>query len=214
MSAPNFYMRNAKRYFVLDNEQIEDMGDWQDTLTFLCDTAYDLGFDMLTNKDYVKEIEGRNNDNYRDYYGSVIPCVYEQSFDDKWKGTWIVELVPLFRNGYWEGGCLDYSIRLWTGYGDNVWNDEATNMDSLRKYEVNDYLNYLKDYEGKEIDELEIAILMEQIQRLIEDAVNKFYEFAEATGIDEYAKAWQASNGEAGYTNLSAIKRRAQQKGA
>ena len=54
--------------------------------------------------------------------------------------------------------------------------------------------------------------LLKQIDEIIAKATDKFYEFAENCGIDEYAKAWQASNGEAGYTNLSEIKRKARKE--
>lgn len=207
MGAPNFALRNAKRYFII--EEPEDAEFWwvHDTNDYLAEKAVEHGFEWLENDEWRKEIE-RCSDICRDYCATALECLYETHFTDKFGGYWKASLVPLVRSGYYAHACLDFYIELRTEYGENLKNEDATNVEVLKDV-IMDYFEYLKNYEGKEIAAGDGTELLKQIDEIIAKATDKFYEFAEDCGIDEYAKAWQASNGEAGYTNLSEIKRKA-----
>lgn len=217
MSAPNFYLRNAKRYFVATEPSEEDENYshfWFDELQdYLAETAEELGFEAITNKAFVKEYQQHHVNAYgmRDYCGSIVPACFECDENDWYDGYWRVRLIPVVRSGYYSGAVLDFCIELRTEYGEDLYNEDVFSGDVLDD-EINCYFEWLRENEGKVIEESEYYKLKDLIEGLIERATAKFYEFCEASGLDEYVKAWQCSNGEAGYTNLSEIKRRAGKK--
>jgi hypothetical protein len=93
------------------------------------------------------------------------------------------------------------------GYWEDLENEDAYCVNTLKSV-IADYLGYQRDCRGEDVQDGEGTELLKKVDELIDKVTNKFYKWAEDTGIDEYAKAWQAGNGEAGYTNLSEIKRK------
>lgn len=215
MSAPNFCLRNANRYFIAPEPEEEYSEFFYDDLKE--DATYvakehgfeGIGGDMY--KQYLREVEGKSNGAYNDYYATALPCSFECSRTDKYDGSWECELIPLIRSGYYAGANLDFYIKIIDPTGEHMENVDALNG-AVHEDVINDYLHYLEDYEDQELDGSDAYAMKEIVDDLIEQATSKFYEFAEATGWDEYARAGLFSNGEAIYTNLSEIKRKAGRK--
>lgn len=207
MGAPNFALRNAKRYFIIEEPEEADYWFWDDAREEITHIAVDKhGFEWLENDELRNKIARR--DSLNSYPAEALPCYFEVERRDKFDGLWRATLVPMLRGGYYNGACLDFYIHLRTEYGEDLENEDALNKDVVSEV-VCDYFDYLRDYENTETNASDMADMLDLIDSILADAIDKFYEWAEDCGIDEYAKAWQGSNGEAGYTNLSEIKRKA-----
>ena len=194
MSARNFYLRNANRYFVAPEEECEDYDFVIDDLSCV---ASGTCFEWCNNREWLREVEKKAN-RLRDYYGCAIPYYYECEKKDKFGGVWRVTIVPLLRSGYYAGANLDFHIELRTEYGEDLYNEDALNKDVLAET-INDYYEYLRDYECIDTTSGDAFDLMDLIDEITEQATDKFYEFAEATHWDEYGCLGTFSNGEAIY---------------
>lgn len=210
MSAPNFYLRNAKRYFVAKENDEEENHFWFiDTKDYLADIAASVGINPFPYEGTLKEVEQKANDNTQYYYASALHNCYEQTYTDKFGNVWTCYMYPCLRQGYYSGAVLDYYIELMTP-------DETYTLDNEDVFSSKYVGEFVKDYctwdaqYGEDYTTEDKVAIAAQLASLIENAERKFEEFAEASGLDEYAKAWQASNGEAGYTNLSEVKRKAE----
>lgn len=205
MATRNFWLRNAKRYFVAAPDEDDDPIWWYEDLTInLQGVAEHVGFEKYISKcysEYLSKVERRNE-------ASSIKCVYEQSQDDIWQGSWECELIPLVRSGYYSGAVLDFAIKVVSPTGEELTDSDVLNGNCIEEL-VHDYAEYLTDYEGEEVTEGQQMTLFENVRGLIEQVTNKFYEFAEQSGLDEYALKGVFSNGEDVYVNLSEIKRKA-----
>ena len=207
MSAPNYALRNAKRYFIIEEPEDADYWFWNDTKEDIANIAVEKhGFQWLENEDWRKKI-GRS-DRLDSYPADALECYFEVEKKDKFNGVWRATLVPIVRSGYYQHACLDFYIELRTEYGDDLENEDALNKDVIAET-INDYYEYLRDYEQEDPTTGDAFELMDLVDSVLADAIEKFYAWAEDCGIDEYTKAWQGSNGEARYTNLSEIKRKA-----
>ena len=141
MSAPNFYQRNANRLFVIEPEQCEDMGLWQDTMTDLTDIAMEHGFEH-NNNSYIR---GFMHESYgSSYHASQFGCMWRESIEDKLGNYWNVHLVPVIRSGYFAGACLDFCIEL-TSECSDVLNDEDVFNGNAIEDTIDDYLHWLQD---------------------------------------------------------------------
>ena len=208
MSAPNFALRNAKRYFIIEEPEDADYWFWNDTKEDIANIAVNRhGFEWLENDDIRKQIERQDNLS-GSYYAQTLPCYIEKEYTDQLGNTWSAMLVPMVRNGYFAHACLDYYIRLSSP-------DEMYTLDNEDVYEtkyvgafIEDFCSWDAQY-GDEYKTDDMVTIGVQLSRLVKSLEDQFYAWAEDCGIDEYAKAWQCSNGEAGYTNLSEIKRKA-----
>lgn len=194
MATRNFYLRNAKRYFVAPEQECEDYDFVIDDLSCV---ASGTGFEWCNNREWLREVEKKAN-RLRDYYGCAIPYYYECEKKDKFGGVWRVTIVPLLRSGYYAGANLDFHIELRTEYGEDLYNEDALNKDVLAET-INDYYEYLRDYECIDITSGDAFDLMDLIDEITEQATDKFYEFAVATHWDEYGCLGTFSNGEAIY---------------
>lgn len=194
MATRNFYLRNAKRYFVAPEQECEDYDFVIDDLSCV---ASGTGFEWCNNREWLREVEKKAN-RLRDYYGCAIPYYYECEKKDKFGGVWRVTIVPLLRSGYYAGANLDFHIELRTEYGEDLYNEDALNKDVLAET-INDYYEYLRDYECIDITSRDAFDLMDLIDEITEQATDKFYEFAVATHWDEYGCLGTFSNGEAIY---------------
>jgi len=207
MATRNFWLRNADRYFVATEPDEEEYNEFwfDDTLDDLSETATNcFGFSSMYGfayKNYLRGVETRNE-------ARAVPCSYEQSQDDIWEGDWTCELIPLVRPGYYSGGVLDFSIKVVSPTGEELTDSDVLNGNCIEDL-VHNYAEYLTNYEGEEVTEGQQMTLFENVRGLIEQVTNKFYEFAEQSGLDEYALKGVFSNGEDVYVNLSEIKRKA-----
>jgi len=209
MGAPNFALRNAKRYFIIEEPEDADYWFWNDAKEDITNIAVDKhGFQWLENDDLRKEIE-RGDSLSRSYCAETLQCYVEQEYKDKLGNTWRAMLVPMLRSGYYTGAWLDFYISLHSP-------DETYTLIGQDVYEtkyvgafVEDYCEWDSQY-GDYYTTDDMVTIGLQLTRLVEQLESTFYEWAEDCGIDEYAKVWQGSNGEAGYTNLSEIKRKAE----
>ena len=111
MGAPNFALRNAKGYFIIEEPEDADFWWAHETNDYLAEKAVEHGFEWLENDEWRKEIE-RCSDICRDYCATALECLYETSFTDKFGYTWRATLVPLVRSGYYAHACLDFYIEL------------------------------------------------------------------------------------------------------
>lgn len=204
MATRNFYLRNAKRYFVAPEQECEDYDFVIDDLSCV---ASGTGFEWCNNREWLREVEKKAN-RLRDYYGCAIPYYYECEKKDKFGGVWRVTIVPLLRSGYYAGANLDFHIELRTEYGEDLYNEDALNGD-VHDEVINDYLDYLRDYENEEPTEQDAMAIKDALAKLIEEAIGKFYEFAEATGWDEYISGGTFSNGEGVYINKTKLAEKA-----
>lgn len=212
MGAPNFALRNAKRYFIIEEPEDADYWFWNDAKEDLTNMARERGFEWLENDEWKKQIE-RKSDICRDYCAEALPVFTEEEFMDRYDNTWNVTLVPLVRSGYYAHACLDYYIKLNAGHWEDLENEDVYCAETLKSV-IADYLEYQRDCRGEDIEAGEGTELLKKVDELIAKVTERFYEWAENTGIDEYAKAWQGSDGVAGYTNLSEIKRKAVEEAA
>lgn len=210
MGAPNFALLNTKRYFIIEEPENAEFWFWNDVKEQLADKAVELGFEWLENDEYRKQV-GRKSNICRDYCAEALPVYFQVERKDKFDGLWRATLVPLVRNGYYANANLDFYIVLRTEYGEDLENEDALNKDVISEV-ICDYFDYLRDYENTETTAGDMADLMDLIDDVLAGAIDKFYEWADKSGVDEYVKAWQASNGEAAYTNISEIKRKAKQQ--
>lgn len=203
MATRNFYLRNADRYFVKETDEccFDEVYE-MDELSWL---AEEHGFEICTNENWVREIERKSN-NLRDYYATALHCYYECECRDQFDGTWRVGIVPLVRGDYYTGANLDFYITLRTEYGEDLHNEDVFNIDRLKDC-VADYLYSLDNFaEGDGCKVLGV------ISKLTEEAIGKFYEFAEATGWDEYILWGTFSNGEGVYINKTKLAEKALKK--
>lgn len=213
MAARNFWLRNANRYFVAtmpDDCGCDDFW-FDDEVNYLGETAESVGFAPCHSKEWKKDIERRANSTMRDYYASVIPFNYEADYTDDYDWTWRVELIPLLRSGYYEGGVLDYYIRLCSPDGDQAEDEELT-FRTISEM-VKNFIDYRAAYDEQIPPEHGVSLIM-QSQALIKQAEDKFYEFAEASGLEEYILGGTFSNGEGVYINKSELEKRALKKEA
>lgn len=208
MGATNFALRNAKRYFIIEEPEDADYWFWNDAKEDITNIAVNKhGFQYVENDEWPKKIAGKSSIG-NDYCTSALPCYIEESFFDKYDNEWRATIVPLVRSGYYQHACLDFFIELNMGNWEDLDNEDAYNAETLKSV-IADYLAYQRDIRDEDVQAGEGTELLKNIDEIIANVTNKFYAWAEDTGIDEYAKAWQGSNGEAGYTNLSEIKRKA-----
>lgn len=205
MATRNFYLRNANRYFVKETDECcIDESYEMDELSWL---AEEHGFEICTNENWLNEIERKAND-IRDYYATALHCYYECELRDQFDGVWKVGIVPLVRSGYYTGANLDFNISIRTEYGEDLYNEDALNGD-VHDEVINDYLDYLRNYENEEPTEQDAMAIKDALAKLIEEAIGKFYEFAEATGWDEYISGGTFSNGEGVYINKTKLAEKA-----
>ena len=211
MATRNFYQRNAKRLFVCEQPE-EYNEDWFDgKREILHEDACSVAFVPCYNENWCSRIEGKAND-LRDYDASTLWCYYEQDFLDKYNNTWRVEVVPLLRAGYYSGACLDYYIKLDAGNWETLDNEDVFNVDTLKSV-IADYLAYQRDCRDEDVQGGEGTELLKQIDDMLAAVTEKFYEFAEESGLVEYICRGTFSNGEAVYINKTELEKRALKKG-
>lgn len=210
MSAPNFYARNAKRLFVHDTDECCIDEDFE--LCELEDLAREKGWSSTLNTILEGDARRIANKGHGDYYATLIPYFFSQRAKDCFDGEWRVTIVPLIRSGYYAGGCLDYFVMVEDPTGVELYDEDVYNSKSVHET-MTEYLDYLRDYEEREVGTCAIMSLGELFMTALGAAENKFYEFAEATGWDELICKGIASNGEAFYINKSELERAEQKKG-
>lgn len=212
MSAPNFYIKNATRYFVADEQDTCELIDcfFDDMKDDLKEVARSIeGFDPCSDESIPEVAKQSMNDGCRDYYAVPLGVYCECRYEDIHRNVWWCIMYPFLRSGYWSGAVLDYHIQLGCSNGDRLMNEEVKDTASLVGL-IERYADFSAEWGSAYKTEEKVAVAM-NLLGLVKYAEDKFYEFAEASGLDEYAKAWQGSNGEAGYTNLSEIKRQSNQ---
>lgn len=213
MATRNFYQRNADRLFVYEQPDEENYyDDWFEGATNdLHDVALDCHFVPCYSEHWNEGIE-RSANNLHDYYASALYCYFEQGVLDKYNNKWKVTLVPLLRSGYYADACLDYYIEVECGYWETLKNEDAYSTETLKSV-IADYLGYQRDCRDEDVQEGEGTELLKLVDDMIAKAVEKFYEFAEESGLEEYICGGQFSNGEAVFLNKTELEKRALKKG-
>lgn len=175
----------------------------------LHDTACEVAFEPCYNEYWSDEIERKVN-NMRDYYGETFWCYYEAKYKDKECNTWTAEIVPIIRGGYYANANLDFYIQLHSPYGDDIENEDVMSKETVEDL-IADYVRH-ENVDEELFNVTDVAELFDNVNLIIKQAVDKFYEFAESSGLDEYICRGEFGNGEAFYLNKTELAKHALKK--
>lgn len=204
MATRNFYLQNADRYFVFPDDDIAIEWNYDCLVEDLTELAKAQGFEALDYEFALRHVEGKSNNSCRDYYGSPLHVMYENSFRDRFGYYWTAWLVPIMRSGYYSGGVIDYFIEINNAFTLPCCNEDALN-DKWLKETIEEYLADVSNDEDIQLKDTDAADIYEQVNDLIKELQDKFYELCEASGLQEYILGGTFSNGEAVYLNKTEL---------
>lgn len=146
MATANFYIKNARNYYVWadtyegENEDGEvqeferDEWDWNELLNDIRYRGEDTKLFPYESDDFNRRMDARE------------VCVSASKWEtfgngNAWTTETEIESTIMIRSGYYSGAVLDYDIRITSSQGDVFYLSEYDNMDDL----MHDYLNCISD---------------------------------------------------------------------
>lgn len=202
MSAPNFCIVNAKRYFTYETQDDYDY-DYYYLRKMIEQTARDNGWETIGNNDYLRRVEGSGRYDHS-YPASAIPVYRERSFKDRRNNLWTITIVPLLRSGCYSGATLDFYIELEDPY-DRLENQDVLNQQTIRE-EILAWKEYIDEYlDEPPIESAEACELEKHIVDTLTEIIADFNQLGEQTCSNELLLGGIFSNGEAVYVNKTKL---------
>lgn len=168
MSTPNFYTKNASKTFaVLLNEYDEeteqvivpDGYDLEDLTDSIISILEDKGFD-ITEVNKPGRATGRVNRSYSDY----VICEVLSNYKAFGNIEFCVNLTVLIRQGYYEGGCLDWELSYdggeWLEFPPDTlpsfecYSDMNPGMQKIQSKNADKWLEKMADFLIDEVEEV------------------------------------------------------------
>lgn len=142
MATANFSVINANSYYAIMDSYEDENGEtierddwaWEDTLEFIREDGTESGLFPSASTEWNSRMDARelceSTSNWATFGNGKA-----------WTTETNVESLIVFRSGYYEGGVLDYDIKVETCMGDAFHLSDYDSVDEL----VEDYLDTLMD---------------------------------------------------------------------
>jgi len=212
MSCPNFFKTNAKNYYVIDARTY-----WKDDEQL---DQYEEGCEVYD--DTEEEIEriqenATSNGPKSGYYNRwLIPVT------DKYRGRDSVALLQKVQRldlspdcgmditieiqyncGYYEAGCLDWSIYACDENGCSFDGEYAPDDVEGLVRDALDYVNWRESYWNPGLIKMQEKNIAQKVRRAVEKAMKEAEDFCRQNCTGVYDLAYMFSNGEAGYKKVA-----------
>lgn len=206
MSTPNFALKNASRYFVFGmpvyytQEDIDEKGLDQDLLGKYDELGTELNYQAdKENVAHALKANGWHDIDELDGDGSCPTTLFAGKTKTILFGSTSVDITMQAgcTSGYYQAANFDWIAKVKVSGEINGWYETFEyEPDELEAYDV------IRDnwYDNKGLSKIHAARIIRKIQAIIDELKNEAELAFSLYCYEEMFCAWQASNGEAGYS--------------